>query len=113
MLGVSPKAHFGSVHNMNISKAFWAHGDAYHQNQLYVSALLERGVRFLIYAGTYDMIANWVGNNKWTLEMEWYGKEEFNKQSLVDWHMDGKAVGKKRKYKNLTFATIFGAGHMV
>ena len=24
-----------------------------------------------------------------------------------------KAAGKKRKFKNLTFATIFGAGHMV
>lgn len=59
------------------------------------------------------MIANWIGNEKWTLEMDWYGKEKFNDQPLVDWNVEGDAVGKKREFGGLTFATIFGAGHLV
>lgn len=85
-----------------------------HQNELYVSELLERGVRVLIYAGTYDWIGNWVGNERWTMAMEWSGQEGFRAQELKEWTIDGeRAAGKFRSYRNLTFATIYAAGHMV
>lgn len=84
-----------------------------HPTAEYVAALLERGVRVLIYVGTYDWICNWVGNERWTLALDWSGKEEFAKQPLKDWEIGGKRVGRTRSAKGFTFATVDGAGHMV
>ncbi|KAN0101311.1 Alpha/Beta hydrolase fold [Tylopilus felleus] len=46
-------------------------------SNIHVSALLERGVRTLIYVGTYDWICDWIGNKRWTLKMPWTGQEAF------------------------------------
>lgn len=68
----------------------------------------------LIYIGTYDWICNWVGNERWTLELEWSGQEKFVGQgALRDWSVGGKVAGRTRSAGGLTFATIDGAGHMV
>ncbi|KAK7001939.1 carboxypeptidase [Favolaschia claudopus] len=79
----------------------------------YVAALLERDIRVLIYVGSYDWICNWLGNEAWTLALEWSGHEEFNAQPLEDWVVDGKRAGKTRSAKGFTFATVDGAGHLV
>lgn len=79
----------------------------------YVTALLDRDVRVLIYAGTYDFACNWIGNEAWTLALEWSGQAEFGEQPLAEWAVDGKRAGRTRYTKGLTFATIDGAGHMV
>jgi carboxypeptidase C (cathepsin A) len=85
----------------------------YHQTSDWVAALLERNIRVLVYVGSSDWICNWIGNEKWTLAMDWSGKEEFNKQSLRQWMVDGKVAGVTRTSGNFTFATIDGAGHYV
>ncbi|KDQ49579.1 hypothetical protein JAAARDRAFT_200740 [Jaapia argillacea MUCL 33604] len=87
--------------------------DEFHPTYLYVAALLERGVKALVYVGEYDWICNWVGNEKWTLALEWSGKEEFGGEELREWSVGGKVAGRTRAAKGLTFATISGAGHMV
>ncbi|KAJ7850096.1 serine carboxypeptidase [Mycena leptocephala] len=79
----------------------------------YVSALLERDIRVLIYVGTYDWVCNWIGNEAWTLALEWSGHAEFSSQPLREWTVDGKRAGKTRDAKGLTFATVDAAGHMV
>lgn len=35
------------------------------------------------------------------------------KQPLRDWSVDGKAAGRTRTARNFTYATVYGAGHMV
>ena len=45
--------------------------------------------------------------------MSWTGQEAFVSQPLREWGIDGKVVGKTRSANGLTFATIYGAGHMV
>ncbi|TFY83349.1 hypothetical protein EWM64_g656 [Hericium alpestre] len=87
--------------------------DTLHSSVPYVAALLERGVRVLLYVGEYDWICNWVGNERWSLAMEWSGHDAFNAQELKPWLVDGKVAGKTRSAHNLTFATVAGAGHMV
>jgi carboxypeptidase C (cathepsin A) len=79
----------------------------------YVSALLERDIRVLIYVGTYDWICNWLGNEAWTLALEWSGQAEFSSQPLTEWAVDGKRAGRTRHAKGFTFATVDAAGHMV
>jgi hypothetical protein len=62
-----------------------------------------------IYAGTYDFVCNWIGNEAWTrtlAKLEWSGQAEFGEQPLAEWVVDGKRAGRKRYTKGLTFATV-------
>ncbi|KAI0051789.1 alpha/beta-hydrolase [Auriscalpium vulgare] len=93
--------------------AFNRAGDIEQASVAHVAALLERGIPVLIYAGTYDWICNWVGNERFTLNMQWSGQEEFGRQALREWRVDGKVAGKTRSARGLTFATVDAAGHMV
>ncbi|KAK0205914.1 serine carboxypeptidase [Desarmillaria ectypa] len=114
-LGVDPHfdgQNFSSV-SWEVNSAFAESMDEYRQTQLYIAALLERKVRVLVYVGSYDYICNWVGNNAWTLALDWSGKETFVNEELREWFVGGKKAGLTRSSKGLTFATIDGAGHMV
>jgi carboxypeptidase C (cathepsin A) len=114
MLGVDPSvgSNFSSCSN-RVGRAFAAALDEYHPTYHYVAALLERNVRVLIYVGMNDWICNWVGNERWTLALEWSGRDAFRGEVLRDWMVNGKAVGSTRSAAGLTFATIRDAGHMV
>jgi len=112
-LGIDSNASNFSLWSDNVNAAFYASGDALYDVSPYVAELLERGIRVLIYAGTYDWSANWVGNEQWILDMEWSGRKTFSSKPLVDWSVDGQVVGKFRSYRELTFATVYGAGHLV
>ncbi|KAJ6545162.1 serine carboxypeptidase [Mycena capillaripes] len=79
----------------------------------YVSALLERDVRVLVHVGTYDWACNWLGNEAWTLALEWSGHAEFSSQPLREWNVDSKRAGRTRSAKGFTFATVDAAGHLV
>jgi len=111
-IGADEAAGNYSMSSFAVFQAFWGSGDQLHQNQHYVAELLERGVRVLIYAGTHDFICNWVGNERWTLDMPWSGQETFRNKPLVDWTLDGHVAGKTRSHGGFTFATIDGAGHL-
>lgn len=87
--------------------------DLLHGSTEYVAALLERDIRVLVYVGSYDWVCNWIGNEAWTLALEWSGHAEFAAQPLREWTVDGKRAGKTRSARAFTFATVDGAGHMV
>ncbi|CAA7266378.1 unnamed protein product [Cyclocybe aegerita] len=93
--------------------AFHANGDWFRQTYLHIAALLERSVRVLIFVGANDYICNVIGNEKWTMELEWSGAEEFRSLGLREWEVDGKRAGVTRTTRGLTYATIEEAGHMV
>lgn len=112
-IGVDPEFGNFSIISQEVNVAFSLTGDHLHENQLQVAELLHRGVRVLIYAGENDFICNWIGNELWSKEMDWAGHADFASQPLVDWFIDGNAVGKTRTSGNLTFATIHSAGHLV
>ncbi|EMD36610.1 hypothetical protein CERSUDRAFT_124360 [Gelatoporia subvermispora B] len=111
-LGVDPSVGNFSSCSDNVNAAFHARGDQMFPTQYYIGALLERGVRALIYVGANDWICNWVGNERMTLGLEWTGQDAFVGQSLREWEVDGKAAGLTRSAGPFTFATIFNAGHM-
>ncbi|KAJ8495999.1 hypothetical protein ONZ45_g12632 [Pleurotus djamor] len=107
MLGVDPSVREKFViADPAINAAFGVTVDIGHPTVDHIAALLERGVRVLIYVGSYDWVCNWLGNMKWTLDMEWSGKEAFGKMALVDWMVNGTSVGKMRNAKGFTFATV-------
>lgn len=45
--------------------------------------------------------------------LDWYGTEAFNEETLGEWEVEGKKAGKLRTWGPLSFASVYGAGHMV
>ncbi|KAL1692251.1 Alpha/Beta hydrolase protein [Schizophyllum commune] len=116
-LGVDPAvpANFSSC-SADVSTGFDLSQDALHASTRdYVAALLERGVRVLIYVGDYDWRCSWIGNERFTLALEWSGQADFASHELREWYVDGTLAGKTRSTsdRKFTFATVHGAGHMV
>ena len=55
-----------------------------------------------------------VGNDRMLMDLEWTGQSAFVGEPLREWSaVDGSVAGLTRSAGNLTFATIYGAGHMV
>lgn len=48
-----------------------------------------------------------------TLALEWTGQDEFAAEPLRDWQVEDEVAGVTRSAGPFTFATIYGAGHMV
>jgi len=113
-LGVDPSAQGNfSIISWKLNRAFIANLDHIKPSYDYVAALLERDVKILVYVGKNDWVCNHIGNERWTMELEWTGKEKFRTQELREWNVGGKVAGETRSAGGLTFATIRGAGHMV
>lgn len=77
----------------------------------HVVALLESGIRVLIYVGTYDWICNFVGNERVFGSLEWSGLPDFRYQQE-----NNKKVWKGGLWWEsglLRYARVNGAGHMV
>ncbi|XP_054785591.1 serine carboxypeptidase-like [Prosopis cineraria] len=78
-----------------------------------IPALLEDGIRMLVYAGDKDLICNWLGNARWVEAMEWSGQDAFLKSPNVSFVVDGKEAGRLLSHEPLSFLKILEAGHMV
>ncbi|KAJ3211661.1 hypothetical protein HDU82_005288 [Entophlyctis luteolus] len=101
--------------NMEVNQRFMMAGDWMRPYVNLVSEIINDGVKVLIYAGDADYICNYMGNRAWTLELEWAGKEGFNDAPELSWvsKVTGKKAGSFRTYGELTYLTVFEAGHMV
>ncbi|OCH95860.1 peptidase S10, serine carboxypeptidase [Obba rivulosa] len=112
-LGVESPNNFSAC-SREVGRGFNLHMDKYAvPAQNYVAGLLERGIRILIYAGTYDWQCNWVANKLWVDKLEWTGRKAYNAQNWRHWEVDGAKAGETKSSGLLTFATVRGAGHMV
>lgn len=55
--------------------------------------VLGNGTAVLIYAGDMDYICNWLGNEAWTLALEWPGQGAFTAASKRPWVPQSRAAG--------------------
>ncbi|PIA29125.1 hypothetical protein AQUCO_06200013v1 [Aquilegia coerulea] len=78
-----------------------------------IPALLEDGIKMLIYAGEYDLICNWLGNSRWVHAMEWSGQKDFDGSPTVPFSVDGAEAGQLKSHGPLSFLKVHDAGHMV
>ncbi|TFY55074.1 hypothetical protein EVJ58_g8476 [Rhodofomes roseus] len=77
-----------------VGTGFRAHLDKWAvPSQHYVSGLLARGIRILIYAGTYDWQCNWVANRMWVDKLEWDGADAWAAEAWRSWGVDGSVAG--------------------
>merc|ERR1712134_162733 len=94
------------------------HTDWMQNQEPKIPAVLENGIRTMVYAGDVDFICNWMGNKAWTLNMDWHGKKGFNAAKDKAWKMDNhgkknEVVGRECTHGGFTFLQIHKAGHMV
>ncbi|CAI0452563.1 unnamed protein product [Linum tenue] len=78
-----------------------------------IPALLESGVKVLIYAGEYDLICNWLGNSNWVNGMKWSGQRKFQAAPNVPFVAGNAKSGELKSYGPLAFLKVYNAGHMV
>ena len=113
LLGVETPYNFSACSD-TVSRNFNAHMDKWVvPTQYYVGGLLDRGIRVLIYAGTYDWQCNWVANKLWVDALDWSGKYTYGNASWRHRSVDGHKAGETKGTSLLTFATVRGAGHMM
>ncbi|KAI3433559.1 hypothetical protein D9Q98_003370 [Chlorella vulgaris] len=73
--------------------------------------LIDRGLTGLIYSGDHDMAVPHTGSEAWTA---WMGKQLGVERPWGPWHTaDHQVAGYAVHYKQLVYATVLGAGHMV
>ncbi|KAL6306731.1 Alpha/Beta hydrolase protein [Sparassis latifolia] len=113
LLGVETSKAFSAC-SSEVGTNFNAHMDKWAvPSQYYVASLLERGVRILIYAGTYDWQCNWVANRLWVDKLDWHGRAAYNAEEWRSWVVNDNKAGETKTAGLLTFATVRGAGHMI
>ncbi|CAG8799748.1 20242_t:CDS:2, partial [Gigaspora rosea] len=114
-LGVDPWIKYETC-SSSVHFRFQMTGDFMKPFHILLPPLLENGIHILIYAGDADFICNWIGNDAWTKELEWSGKQGFNDVKTRRWKVQGDKstyAGEVRSHKGLTFLRVFEAGHMV
>ncbi|KAF8894827.1 carboxypeptidase C [Infundibulicybe gibba] len=120
-LGVDPSRDFASC-NMDVNQAFAMQGDGAHNSAVLLPELIEDGVRLLVYAGNADMMCNYIGNERWLGELDTKFHQEFSASKSTPWVIGktGRVAGEFRSAGgagftagNVTFVTVFEAGHMV
>lgn len=88
-MGVETPKNFSSC-DSDVGRAFNQRLDKYVvPSQFYVASLLDRGVRMLIYSGTYDWQCGWHASKLWLEKLEWTGNARYNLQGFHDWAADG------------------------
>lgn len=76
-------------------------------------AMLNDGVRAVIYAGDKDLICNYVGNRAWVDALEWDDADKWAAAEDFEWATRGTKAGKVRSVGPLSFVQVYDAGHMV
>jgi cathepsin A (carboxypeptidase C) len=116
-LGVDPSRDFESC-NMQVNQGFAFQGDGMHNSASLLPELINDGIRLLVYAGNADMMCNYIGNERWVEALDSKFHDEFAASDAVPWvtKRSGKLAGSVRSAGgagNVTFVTVFDAGHMV
>ena len=110
------KSPFNSIYHDAIGY-FYNSGDPLRASNDTVSKILDEGVAVLVYAGDADYVCNWIGNDFWTKNLDWSGKQGFNQASepnqfiLSTGDRASEHVGDIRNYDKFTFIRLFNAGN--
>ncbi|KAI9568628.1 Alpha/Beta hydrolase protein [Boletus coccyginus] len=91
-LGVNPQRNFESC-NMATNQAFMLQGDSMHNTPALLPPLINDRVRLLVYAGTADMMCNYIGNKHWLKALRTDFFDEFTTAPTEQWIVGVEAHG--------------------
>ena len=94
-----------------VGRDFHRAGDGNIPTTTYTTYLLNKGLRVLMYVGTYDWICNFVGNERFLLALPWVG--DYGYRHAATYKQKEWAGGEWWEFENLRYARVQRAGHMV
>ncbi|KAI0634438.1 alpha/beta-hydrolase [Trametes polyzona] len=78
-----------------------------------LSALVDSGLRTLIWAGDADINCNWIGGHASLLAMDWHGNQTLHETPFTNITVHGKTVAAVQNVENFSFARVYEAGHEI
>ncbi|KAF9564252.1 alpha/beta-hydrolase [Agrocybe pediades] len=78
-----------------------------------LQALVDSGLKTLLWAGDADINCNWLGGHASALAMNWTGAAELAQTPFTNMTINGSAVAAIQNVLNFSFARVFQAGHEV
>jgi len=87
--------------------------DAYFKVTPELKFLLNHNITVLVYSGTNDLVDDWMGSLYVLENLDYKYHNEFNEVKLNKWIYENKEIGEYKRYKNLKFVKVFGAGHLL
>lgn len=78
-----------------------------------LSDVINSDITVLMWAGDADWICNWVGNKYVADKVEFAGHECFAERDMEPYTVNGKEKGMFKQEDNLSFLSVYEAGHEV
>ncbi|KJA22564.1 hypothetical protein HYPSUDRAFT_67027 [Hypholoma sublateritium FD-334 SS-4] len=78
-----------------------------------LAALVNSGLKTLLWAGDADINCNWLGGHASALAMDWFGKERLANTPFTNMTINGAAVAAIQNVDNFSFARVYQSGHEV
>lgn len=78
-----------------------------------LGALVNSGLKTLIWAGDADINCNWLGGHAAMLAMDWFGNETLHRTPFKNMTIRGKPVAAVQNVDNFSFARVYQAGHEI
>jgi carboxypeptidase D len=78
-----------------------------------IPGILEAGIKVLMFAGAEDLICNNVGIENMIDAMTWSGATGWGNATALPWSVNGTRAGEWTEVRNLTYAKVADASHMV
>ncbi|KAJ7088580.1 serine carboxypeptidase [Mycena epipterygia] len=117
-IGADPRREWSEM-NAALQLDFMSRGDGAHPTHALLPALVNDGVRLLVYAGNTDMVCNYIGKERWITQLKTDFHDEFSAAPHQPWYTSksGTLSGTTRSAGlhggNITFVLIHDAGHMM
>lgn len=78
-----------------------------------LSALIQSGLRTLIWAGDADSVCDWFGGFASVNSVSWSGGDTFRAKGVVNYTVKGVVGGEYKSVENLSWLRVFESGHEV
>ncbi|KAI1060309.1 hypothetical protein LB506_011180, partial [Fusarium annulatum] len=112
-LGIPTDRNFTGV-SQDIYDQWEAIGDLWKPSDHYVNYLLDKNYRVLIYVGDKDWYCHAAGMRQLVNHgLVWNGQPLFRFRELTPWYSVVKVAGRGKAFQALTYAEVYGAGHLV
>lgn len=99
--------------NLDVYSNFAATGDWMHDSAPDLAAVVNAGVRTVIYDGDADYICNYMGFEAMVNNLQTEFSSEFAAQSFTNYTVDGKSAGLFKNAGTFSYIRVFASGHEV